>query len=428
MQRRIERVKSTETREVLDFRALSQNEDGTSDFISLAEDPITAPIIQEIRESSITPTTFVSREFQNSFDDQWYIEQYAYKTNNVVRFGINHLSDQVFSSLSSESVPLFDVTACAASTAKSSSKYTKDDATQIPLCQLETLLLNKACNYLLSAEEDTRAVLVDIFVRVNGGTSNGSVNCKGRVPEMHTVVLYKNPTVTPPELTEGKGAETTTSAPREITVIDPSNFIFSSHLSNYNNLGATVHEGDISFTINTIHKAIQIYQPVTKDIGSAPNQSRDCTDLAVKLALGFNSILEYKSLITFDDVVSCSLIQSLSNVSAIDHDIITPSLPVRMKQTSNLSAVTLFNKIEHSIKNNHTLILHAISLEESAKAKTAVVDILSHSVYDPVTEFYTTLTNLLEHNSKCVNKICKTLSDEHSVLLGLVEHIEDGGI
>ncbi len=74
MQRRIERIKSTDTREGLDFRVLSKHEDSTRDFTSLAEDPITAPIIQEIRESSITPTTFVAREFQNSFNDQWYIE------------------------------------------------------------------------------------------------------------------------------------------------------------------------------------------------------------------------------------------------------------------------------------------------------------------------------------------------------------------
>ncbi len=138
--------------------------------------------------------------------------------------------------------------------------------------------------------------------------------------------------------------------------------------------------------------------------------------------------MESKSLTTFDDIVNCSLIQSLSNVSAIDHDIIMPSLPVRIKQTSNIGTVTLFNKIEHSIKNNHTLILHAISLEESAKAKTEAVDILSHSEYNPSTEFQTTLTHLLEHNAQCVNNLCKTLSDSHSVLLGLVEHIEDGGI
>ncbi len=154
MQRRIERIKSPDTRKGLDFRVLSKNTDATSDFTYLAENPIIAPLIQEIRKSSITPTTFISREFQNNIDDQWYIEEYAYKSNNVVRFGINHLSDQVFSSLSSDSVQLFDVTAYAASTAKSSSKYTKEDARQIPLCQLEILLLSKACSYLLDAGEE----------------------------------------------------------------------------------------------------------------------------------------------------------------------------------------------------------------------------------------------------------------------------------
>ncbi len=398
MQRRIERVKSTDTREGLDFRVLSKNEDGISDFSALAEDPITAPIIQEIRESSITPTTFISREFQNSFDDQWYIEQYAYKTNNVVRFGINHLSDRVFSSLSSESVPLFDITARAASTAKSSSKYTKDDATQIPLCQLETLLLNKACNYLLDAGEDTRAILVDIFVRVNGGTSNGSVKLEGRIPEIHTVVLYKNPMLTPPELTEGKGTETIASAPREITVIDPSNFIFSSHLSNYNNLSATVHEGEISFTINTIHKAIQIYQPVTKDIGSAPSQSRDCTDLAVKLALGLNQANTTLQLLTYEDIKTCQIIQNLSNNSLIDPSIIAKDLNVRAKQTSDLITVELFNVLERTIGQNH-LLIGASSTDAFTELRKDILHIMAQS------DMQILLNNLCAHNAYCVSII-----------------------
>lgn len=413
MQRRIERIQSEGAREGLDFRILSKDKDAPSDFISLAEDQITAHIIQEIRESSITPTTFVSREFQNSFDDQWYIEQYAYKTNNVVRFGINHLSDQVFSSLSSESVPLFDVTVRPASTAKSSSKYTKADATQIPLSQLETLLLNKACNYLLDAGEDTRAVLVDIFVRVNGGASNGCVKLEGMIPEIHTVVLYKNPTVTPLEGTEGKGIASLSSTQRAFTVIDPSNFIFSSHLSNYNNLSTAGHEGEVSFTINTIHKAIQIYQPVTKDIGPAPSQSRDCTDLAVKIALGLNQTNTTLQLLTYEDIKACQIIQNLSNNPVIDSSIITATNPLKIKQTSDIKMLEAFNIAEHLITRTHVCIKKIFSQGDYTEAVNKAVQILDTSISD-----VDKVESLLNINAEYIDSVHAFLLEQHSSLLG----------
>ncbi len=423
MMRRIEKIQSVDRRDTSDFKVLSRGDD-TSDFSLIPEDETTRAIKQEIRESSITPTTFVSREFQNNFDDQWYIEQYAYKSNNVVRFGINHLSDQVFLSLSSESVPLFYATAHAASTARSSSKYTPDDANQIALSELETLLLKEACAYLL-ATADTKTVLVDILVRVNGGANNGYVKLNNnKTPETHTVVLYKNPVMSEAlievNLKSDWDNDEVSLVPREITVIDPSNFIFSSHLSNYNNLSATVHEGEIPFTINTIHKAIQIYQPVTKDIGSAPNQSRDCTDVAVKLALGLNQTNTTLQLLTYEDIKTCQIIQNLSNNSLIDLSIITKDLNIRAKQTSDITTVELFNVLERTIGQNH-LLIGSSSTDTFTELRKDILHIMAQP------DVQILLKNLCTHNANCVSiifDVYQKASDLQMNLAGQIAHLD----
>ncbi len=267
-------------------------------------------------------------------------------------------------------------------------------------------------------EKSTRAVLVDIFVRVNGGTSNGSVKIEGRTPEIHTVVLYKNPTITPLKLTEGEGESTTASAPREITVIDPSNFIFSSHLSNYNNL-STVHEGEIPFTINTIHKAIQIYQPITKDIGPAPSQSRDCTDIAVKLALNFNqklSIFTVPAILTSKTAIEeCAIIKNISNISGIDPSIINtrPQLAVRIKQTSDTKVVELFNKLEHLISHELEIITKLDSGIEPLDIKNEVIKVLS----DEELNAWKIITELYQYNIQCntlIEKLTTSIKEEIS--------------
>lgn len=140
-------------------------------------DTLEGRILSEIKCHSITPTSFGDRTFETGLEDQWYEENYQFKGNEVVRFGINCLSEQVKNALSEEGVMVVDTTSRAESTAKSSGRYTKDDATQINLTSLENVLLSTACNNLL-AREETRSVLVDIFARVNGGPMKQMALCQ----------------------------------------------------------------------------------------------------------------------------------------------------------------------------------------------------------------------------------------------------------
>lgn len=74
---------------------------------------------------------------------------------------------------------------------------------------------------------------------MNGSSNNGCIKVEGGVPEIHTVVLYKNPIIdasaqVEPTATSNTAVAAISDHPIEILVIDPSNFLFSSHLSNFN--------------------------------------------------------------------------------------------------------------------------------------------------------------------------------------------------
>lgn len=347
---------------------------------------------------SITPTTFESREFTEDNSDLWFIDQFVYNNNNVVRFGINNLSSNTISALTEERICISNTTTGAESTTKSSTKYTKADAALIQLCNLENVLLNKACSYLLN-NEATRAVLVDIFVRVNGGPSNGDIQSTDNIPEIHTVVLYRNPSDTIEECLESKYTEPTSSTAYGITVIDPSNFIFSSHLSNFVPSVTDPSDNLLPFTISTIHKTLQIYQPATKDTGPNFNQYRDCIDVAVKIALGLNNTSDPIKLLTYEDIKTCHIIQNLSNISGIDTNIINtkPQLTIRIKQTSDTKIVDLFNKLEHLISNELEIISKLDPRVGPLDNKNEVIKVLS----DEGLNSWGTISGLYQCNIQC---------------------------
>lgn len=132
----------------------------------------------------------------------------------------------------------------------------------------------------------------------------------------------------------------------QVCVIDPSNFLFSSHLKNTN------FNGELSTAglplIETIHKKLQIYiSDKTIGEGYAFDRYRDCTDIAVKIELGLNNNL----LTLFDDasVRSHPVITSVSNVKTIDASIIDDGIAMRVKQASSFSAKDTFSKLQSTI-------------------------------------------------------------------------------
>ena len=261
-----------------------------------------AAVVSRTERYSITPTTFDERIFENTIDNLWFIDKYLCETESATRFGINISSSQIMPSIASDGIKILDESSSAASTVKSVS-YRPEEAKKILLASLEVELLHKAILYLM--ESNIKTVLVDIFARINGGPSNGAIKIKDGKLETHTVVLYKNPiidTVDPTEATSVASAEAANATATnhvQIFVIDPSNFLFSSHVSNLNvqktqivsrastdtlasDINASSGTSAVAtatflseYNINTIHKGLQIYKP-TGSVGPRQDQYRDC--------------------------------------------------------------------------------------------------------------------------------------------------------
>lgn len=308
---------------------------------ALKQSPEFKSIEADALRYSITPTTFETRQYEKDLDSWFFIEEYRCGDGHAMRFGLNDKSGDLLGKITTDKKEM-GVKAgieCVYATEKASTvrsaKYITEDAKAIRLCSLEQKLINKAVEHLIAKGE--RAVVVDILARANGGEENGSIKpvdplAQEKTPEIHSVVLYMNPAHTDAQ----SGASAATSD-RVISVIDPSNFLFSSHLSNYKpQVASTTYE------IKTFHKGIQIYKPGGA-IGPNPDQFRDCIDLAAKLAMNFNASSTYHDLSDIKtSLLACEVVRKVAN--QIDTKIMDPKLPVRVKQTSDVVLIEQFYK------------------------------------------------------------------------------------
>jgi len=196
---------------------------------------------------SITPTTFETREYEKDLDCWYHVEHY-HTGSHATRFGFNNKSTVLLGTISKECKTI-DISTRPSSTVKSA-KYTPKDASLISLCSIEQNLIDMVIEHMVKFGE--RAVVVDILARMNGSGNNGFVKLQdSNTPEIHSVVLYMNPTSQ--ALSQASSSAVT---PQIISVIDPSNFLFSAHLSNYEpQISGTTYE------IKTFHKSTQIYKP-----------------------------------------------------------------------------------------------------------------------------------------------------------------------
>lgn len=283
----------------------------------------------EIKSYSITPRTHTERVLLNNGTDCFTIvDTFEYKTNKVLRFGINVLDQQVCvanGQMLSEVVTVAPSSPASGSRTASSSKYGPAEAKQVAMHRLEKTVLESAVQHLTCSVD--KVVLVDVFERTQGLLKVDAQN----KPSVHTVVLYKDPAQT----TGAVAAAPTT--PTKILVIDPSNFMFSCHLANHNpQLLAFGAEVGVQY------KSVQIYKPLTK-IGFEPADSRDCIDIATKLAF----ILARSNVpLDLDTISTHPAVVAVSNIRAIDRCIPDEKDNPRIKQSSSPEVVEVFNQIE----------------------------------------------------------------------------------
>ena len=275
----------------------------------LSEDEL-MKFAEEKHKESITPRTFESRTLMDG--EPWYVDKYTYSDNKVMRFGINASNINIDQSLLGAQIK------CNISASKRS-VFEKGGITKVSLHLLEKQLLQEAVTHLLNLA-DTKTVLVDIFARVEG-----QIRIENGIPETHTVVLYKNLAV------NGK---------HEVLVIDPSNFRFSAHLANPDNVQ---HITDDTFGgIKVSYEQNKIYTPTTKNIGPNPDQYRDCIDIAVKLAFGLNK----QQNVDISKVINLDAIQEITNQAEINKNLpLNNDSVVRIRQASDDDTRKLTNKL-----------------------------------------------------------------------------------
>jgi len=358
---------------------------------------------------SITPTTFETREYEKDLDSWYHVDQFQHKGSKATRFGLNDKSAALQAAIKSE-CKTFDASARPPSTVKST-KYLPKEAKSIALCSLEQSLIDIAIEHMIKSDE--RAVVVDILARVNGGGDNGFVKLVDpTTPEIHSVVLYMNPT--PQATAQGQASSVATAAATQVvSVIDPSNLLFSVHLSNYNpQVSGTVYE------ISTFHKSIRIYKP-GGPIGPNPDQFRDCIDVAAKLAMNFNAATVHYDLANLKKtLLACEVVRKVAN--QIDTKISDSKLPIRAKQTSDIDLSGQLYKVLCMLNQN----LGALEF----MVDQAVVDKLfldSKRILSQVDKAPLEITKeLCYHNGECVGYV-KGFSDhaeaEQHKLLGEVD-------
>jgi len=340
---------------------------------------------QEMEGYSITPTTFHSRSF---FDKPtWYKDTFKYADQEVTRFSINAKS-LLPQAILDEKIELQVVD--QSERTRLTGSYKQEDAWTVKHHSLEVNLLQQAIDYLLG-NEACKAVLVDIFERIND-----KIKVKGDVPKIHTVVLYKNPI-----LDSGK---------YEVTVIDPSNFLFSSHLSKPD-LGI-IHP--ILSRIITVHKSIQVYKAPSGDmVGPNKDQYRDCIDIAVKIAFGLSQH-EWTMIDSEKQVKKHPVIQSISNDIELDKNIIVKTVPARIKQASDIHIVEKFNKTQKVLKENFSLI--------DIKYPELYISFLKkhHKHLGDDKTYSGTLEKLVNSNAECLIDLTHELTTEHKILAGQI--------
>jgi len=264
---------------------------------------------QLVQKRSITPDTHKIKEVEISENYSIYKDKYEYKGNSVIHFGINKqselLAQEVFNHNKKPFVKdLLDLET-KSNISKNTNKYEEYSKT-INLIGVEKELMQTAIDFLVNDKQKT--VLVDVFERAKEKT--GLID----ITKTHTVVLYNTGS--------------------KILVIDPNNPQFSSHLANFSG------QIETTCTPNNLYKIYS--RPDKTETGYAKELWRDCVDIAVKLAFGFNT--DSQIYTSIDEIMKSKVVNLITNNKDIDQISINNKSIIRLKQASDFESILKCNK------------------------------------------------------------------------------------
>jgi hypothetical protein len=293
---------------------------------------ITPRTLKSVTEFSVSsPVAASSSVSAASLEEYISLEQYSYDKSSVSRYKIKSeliTADPATSKVLGEgsSISKGDSASIA------SSKYPASKSKESTLHSLEKFIIKQVIKGFLDGSSVVS--VIDIFERNLG--QEVILESTGH-PKTHSVVLH---------FVAGVIGEAS------ICVVDPSNFIFSRHLEN-DDLNTQLSNEGIP-EIKTIKAGkFQIYTPVLPT-GYKFDQHRDCSDIAVKIALALN----ISPLAEFDEgiVKSHHGIVTISNNPKIDdlldESITSDKLAARIKQSSSVACREAFYKSENLIMIN----------------------------------------------------------------------------
>ena len=253
---------------------------------------------------------------QQETDHQFYVDEYQYKGNTVLRFGINKYCNGLKENLNIHNSNQMEFSGKKLETLSNISQETKykEFSSLIKLTNLEEKILVCAIDYLKN-NTTVKTILVDLFPRGVKANDKGLIDVPKEEPvDTHTVVLY--------------------NSSKKILIIDPNNPQFSAHLSNFN-----LEIFEATYTPNNLYKIYS--RPEGSKTGFSYDNFRDCIDIAVKLAFGLNSDLNnYGSLA---ELMKSQTIKFITNNFAID-GISVNNKSIRLKQTSDFEKILNCNK------------------------------------------------------------------------------------
>lgn len=163
--------------------------------------------------------------------------------------------------------------------------------------------------------------------------------------------------------------------------------------------------------IKTHHKQVQIYRPDPEKVGFGADLFRDCIDVCVKLAFGFNALADHVPL-DLRKVSEHEVVVSISNLDDIDTKIFKSPYSVRVKQSSDVRVVKTFTAIERMLYKEGKMM---------EKAKEEDASWLSYVVIDTLSRAFdkSCFGELHSHVQVAASKIIAYVDDtEISTLLG----------
>jgi hypothetical protein len=345
----------------------------------IEEKEVLGNFYSEIDGYSITPRTFKTREFSESADNAIFIEEYGFEENSVFRFGINLHNEEFRKTLNKELIVhnenlKTEILEQSEKITNISGKTNYETFSKhIQLTKCENYILQEAIKYMNIKGQ--KVILVDTFPRESSQDKITKAPA-GRINlaklDIHAVLLYK-------------------VAEDKILAIDPSNSMFSTHLSKHKGIE----------TICSTDERYKIYSPISKDTGLgkklidkfksitgySKEQYRDCIDIAVKLGLLFN--LEETQYKNIDDIMNSQVVKLITNNSKIDGTDYPIDKLIRLKQSSNKEHILSTNKKmkEVSSKITEKLLQYEEEKKQLEIKYLANLDIVEKEKENTILEF-----------------------------------------